>query len=143
MQIHEIKSTIRKKFKKRIGRGGKRGSYSGRGIKGQKARAGHRLRPKMRDIIKKLPKKRGYRFKAIKEKPKAINIGSLSPHFKDGEKVTPNILIKKGLLKLKSGRMPAIKILGAGKLDKKLLIENCQISGSARKKIKESGGNVE
>jgi large subunit ribosomal protein L15 len=96
----------------------------------------------MRDIIKKLPKKRGYRFKAIKEKPKVINIGDLSPHFKNNDKVTPKILMEKGLLKLKSGKIPAIKILGAGNLDKKLLIENCQISESARKKIKESGGHV-
>ncbi|MEK7596465.1 MAG: uL15 family ribosomal protein [Patescibacteria group bacterium] len=143
MQLHEVKPTIKKKFKKRIGRGGKRGSYSGRGIKGQKARAGHRLRPEIRDTIKKLPKKRGYRFKAIREKPKAINIGDFSAYFKDGDKVTPKTLMEKGLLKLKSGRMPAVKILGAGELDKKILVEDCQISESARKKIKKSGGNVE
>ncbi|MEK7121960.1 MAG: uL15 family ribosomal protein [Patescibacteria group bacterium] len=135
MQLHEIKSTIKKKFKKRIGRGGKRGSYSGRGIKGQKARAGHRIRPEIRDIIKKLPKKRGYRFSSIKEKPKTINVGDLSLHFKDGEKVTPKTLMEKGLLKIKSGKIPAVKILGKGESDKKFLVENCQISESARKKI--------
>lgn len=143
MQLHEIKPIIKKKLKKRIGRGGKRGSYSGRGIKGQKARAGHRIRPEIRDTIKKLPKKRGYRFKTIKEKPKVINIGDFSSYFKDGDKVTPKILMEKGFLKLKSGKIPAIKILGTGELDKKLLIKDCQISESVRKKVKERGGNVE
>lgn len=143
MQLHEIKPTIKKKLKKRVGRGGKRGSYSGRGIKGQKARAGHRIRPEIRDTIKKLPKKRGYRFKAIKEKPEIINIGDFSPYFKDGDEVSPKTLMEKGFLKLKSGKMPAIKILGAGELDKKILVKDCQISESARKKIKRSGGNVE
>lgn len=57
MQIHQIKPKIRKEPKKRVGRGGKRGTYSGRGSKGQKARAGHRIRPYLRDVIKKLPKK--------------------------------------------------------------------------------------
>ena len=45
---------------RRVGRGGKRGKTSGRGTKGQNARSGRKKRPEMRDIIKKLPKRRGY-----------------------------------------------------------------------------------
>jgi len=75
MQIHQIKPKIKKKNRKIIGRGGKRGTYSGRGIKGQKSRAGRKIRPELRDIIKKLPKKRGYRFPVIKRKKKIKKAG--------------------------------------------------------------------
>lgn len=68
MQLHEIKKPENIKDKKRIGRGGKRGTYCGRGIKGQKARAGAKIRPALRDLIKKIPKIRGYRFKRKKKK---------------------------------------------------------------------------
>ena len=53
MQIHQVKPKTRLKTKKRVGRGGKKGTYSGRGVKGQKARAGHKLAPAIRGIIKK------------------------------------------------------------------------------------------
>lgn len=65
MQLHQIE--VKKKEKKRIGRGGKRGTYCGRGIKGQKSRAGAKIRPAIRDLIKKIPKIRGYRFKSKKK----------------------------------------------------------------------------
>ena len=61
MQLHEIKPTHKLKTKKRVGRGGKKGTYSGRGVKGQKSRAGAKIRPEIRDLIKKMPKKRGYK----------------------------------------------------------------------------------
>ncbi|HOK35099.1 MAG TPA: hypothetical protein PLL80_00755 [Candidatus Pacearchaeota archaeon] len=59
MQLHQIQPTHKPKDKKRIGRGGKRGTYSGKGIKGQTSRAGAKIRPEIRDFIKKIPKKRG------------------------------------------------------------------------------------
>jgi large subunit ribosomal protein L15 len=59
MQLHELAPTHRSKDKKRIGRGGKRGTFCGRGSKGQKSRAGHRIRPAERDLILRLPKLRG------------------------------------------------------------------------------------
>ncbi|OGF76863.1 hypothetical protein A3C77_03610 [Candidatus Giovannonibacteria bacterium RIFCSPHIGHO2_02_FULL_45_13] len=62
MQAHNLQKSGHRKHK-RIGRGGKRGSFSGRGIKGQKARAGRRIRPQIRDIIKKIHKRRGYKFR--------------------------------------------------------------------------------
>src|SRR3990167_3332856 len=60
MQLHELKRKNPHKKHKTVGRGGKRGKTAGRGTKGQNARAGHKKRPEMRDIIKKLPKRRGY-----------------------------------------------------------------------------------
>jgi len=59
MQLHELNPEHKNKTKKRIGRGGKRGTYSGRGMKGQNARAGRKLRPAIRDLIQQLPKLRG------------------------------------------------------------------------------------
>ena len=67
MQTHQLKRNISNKKKRVVGRGGKRGKTSGRGTKGQKARAGHRIRPALRDIIKKIPKLRGYRFSSPSE----------------------------------------------------------------------------
>lgn len=136
MQLHELKPKHKLKPKRRIGRGGKRGTYSGRGIKGQKSRAGHKIRPEIRDSIKKIPKKRGYRFKSIKKKPQIVNLKDLEKHFSVGEKVTPEILLEKGLIGKVKGRMPEVKILGKGKLTKKLTIEGCEMSESVKKILK-------
>ena len=59
MQLHELRPVHKNKSKKRIGRGGKRGTYSGRGMKGQKSRAGRKIRPAIRDLIQRTPKLRG------------------------------------------------------------------------------------
>lgn len=59
MQLHELQPKTKNKKKKRIGRGGKRGTYCGRGLKGQKSRAGRRIRPAVRDVILRIPKLRG------------------------------------------------------------------------------------
>lgn len=141
MQLHQIKPSIKKKTKKRVGRGGKAGTYSGRGSKGQRAH-GVRIRPHLRDIIKRLPKKRGYRFHSIKKKPIVINLEVLEKKFKEGDKITPKILVEKGVIGLKKGRIPKIKLLGSGDITKKLLVSECQISASARKKIEKAGGEV-
>lgn len=59
MQLHELQAIHENKEAQRIGRGGKRGTTSGRGQKGQKSRSGHRIRPAVRDMIQRLPKLRG------------------------------------------------------------------------------------
>ena len=143
MQLHQVKPIHKQKEKKRVGRGGKRGTYSGKGIKGQKSRAGRKLRPEIRDFIKKIPKKRGYRFKSIKPKPEIINLRDLEKHFsaKGGSAsggndiilVNPEVLLKAGLVRRIKGRTPEVKILGAGELKKKLKIENCKMSKSVEK----------
>src|SRR6185369_6784341 len=65
MQIHNLKRVHKNKGDRIVGRGGKRGKTSGRGGKGQTARSGNKRRPELRDIIKRLPKNRGYQFKSI------------------------------------------------------------------------------
>ena len=142
MQLHQIRSKTKHKDKKRIGRGGKRGTYSGRGIKGQKARAGRKIRPQMRDVIKKLPKRRGYRFASFGQKPAVLNLFLLDRHFSDNDKITPKLLFEKGLIKKIKGKMPVIKLLGAGEISKKLTIVGCQVSRAVKEKIEKLGGNV-
>lgn len=68
MQIHNLKRNHKNKKDRLVGRGGKHAKTAGRGGKGQTARAGNKRRPELRDIIKKLPKNRGYQFKS-KKKP--------------------------------------------------------------------------
>ena len=67
MQIHNLKRQHKNKKDRLVGRGGKHAKTSGRGGKGQTARAGNKRRPELRDIIKKLPKNRGYQFKSIQK----------------------------------------------------------------------------
>jgi ribosomal protein L15 len=67
MQIHDLKRTHKNKKDRMVGRGGKHAKTSGRGGKGQTARAGNKRRPELRDIIKKLPKNRGYRFNSVRK----------------------------------------------------------------------------
>ncbi|MBX4195923.1 hypothetical protein KW796_03165 [Candidatus Parcubacteria bacterium] len=59
MQFHTLKPKTRRKKSAQVGRGGKRGKTSGRGTKGQNARAGRKKRPEIRDFIKRFPKLRG------------------------------------------------------------------------------------
>jgi len=142
MQLHELKPIHPKKRRKRIGRGGKRGTYSGRGVKGQKARAGRRLKPAIRELIKRYPKLRGYKFKSLRLKPVIVNLEILEKKFKSSESVTPKILIERKLIRRIKGRIPKVKILGRGKITKKLIIENCQVSKSARGEIEKAGGMI-
>lgn len=65
MQIHNLKRDHKNKSDRIVGRGGKHAKTSGRGGKGQTARSGNKRRPELRDIIKRLPKNRGYKFKSI------------------------------------------------------------------------------
>jgi len=141
MQIHQLKPIHKRKNEKRVGRGGKRGKYSGRGIKGQKARAGRKLKPIIREILKKYPKLRGYRFKAKKEY-EIINLDRIEKKFKEGEKVTPKTLVEKGLIRKRGGKIPQVKILGRGEITKKLTFENCFFSKSAKEKIEKAGGEI-
>ena len=145
MQIHQIKPKTKNKKKKYIGRGGKRGTYSGRGIKGQKARAGRKMRPEIRDMIKKLPKKRGYgknTFRSFQKRPVVISLEKLEKFFNGGETVNPKVLFDKKVIKMIGGKMPMVKILADGELSKKLVIEGCLFSESAKQKIEKAGGSI-
>lgn len=87
MQIHNLKRIHKNKKDRIVGRGGKHAKTSGRGGKGQTARAGNKRRPELRDIIKKLPKNRGYQFKSIR-KVYTVKKEKMATLFKEGEKVT-------------------------------------------------------
>jgi len=147
MQLHQLKPIHKRKRSKRIGRGGKRGTYSGRGIKGQRSRAGRRLKPAIRELIKKYPKLRGYKFKPQAQGPKSktviLNLEILEKKFSPGEKVTPGVLLERKLIRRIKGRLPQVKILGEGKLTKPLTIEDCRFSKQAKEKIEKAGGTVE
>jgi len=133
MQLYQVKPIHSQKSKKRVGRGGKRGTYSGKGSKGQLSRAGRKLRPEIRDFIKKIPKKRGYRFKSFAVKPQVVNLKDLEKKYNNGEIVSPETLLEKGLIVKVNNKIPDVKILGDGELKKKLKVENCRMSKSVEK----------
>ncbi|KPJ54922.1 50S ribosomal protein L15 [Parcubacteria bacterium DG_72] len=135
MQIHQIKSKNKRKKRKRIGRGGKRGAYSGKGLKGQKSRAGRTSHPIIRESIKKYPKLKGYRFNPVSAKKTVVNVSILDRFFDNGSVVSPKTLLEKRLIRRIKGRAPKVKILGKGELSKKLIIKNCEMSESAKRKI--------
>ncbi len=142
MQLHEIKSNYRRQKIKRVGRGGKRGKYCGRGRKGQKARESHNFVPVIRSLIKRYPKLRGYRFKSRKGEIAVVNIEALEKKFKAGDIVNPEILLKLGLVRRIKGITPLVKILAKGKITKNLVVENCQVSKSAKEAIEKANGVV-
>ena len=141
MQLDTLKRKNPTRKAKQVGRGGTRGKTSGRGGKGQTARAGNKRRPQIRDIIKKLPKLRGYRFKSADKKSTPVNVGALNV-FEAGSVVTPKSLFEKNLIRRVGGVMPSVKILGTGEISKKLSITDCKVSTSARAKIEKAGGSV-
>jgi len=142
MQLHQIQPKQKNKSGKRKGRGKKHGMYSGRGIKGQKARAGKKLQPAIRRFVKRYPKKRGYRFKSLKPKPDIVNLSQLGRVFQKDEEISPLTLVQKGILRKKRGKLPAVKILGKGEADKPFVIKECQISDTARAKLEKAGGRI-
>jgi large subunit ribosomal protein L15 len=145
MQIHEIKTNPNNRKRKLVGRGGKRGKTSGRGTKGQNARAGRKKRPQMRDIIKKLPKQRGRgknSNKSVWNKPVVANLGEISARYKAGDIVTPSTLVANKMFKFRKGVNPVIKILAGGTIDKKLTFKGFTVSASAKTAIEKAGGEV-
>lgn len=95
------------------------------------------MRPAERDIIKKIPKLRGYRFKSLALKPVAIvNLFQISRKFKAGDTVSPETLLALRLVRRIKGRVPAVKILGTGDAKKKFIFKNVSFSASAAEKLK-------
>lgn len=141
LTLHSIRpQKDSQKSKKRVGRGlGSTGRYSGRGIKGQKARSGVTGLQKLgiRQIMLSTPKNRG--FKSNRPKAQPINVNELSREFKTGAKVSPAILLKKGLIE--SASIP-VKILAKGAISISITVTDCAVSEAAKKKIEEAGGTV-
>ncbi len=133
-----------KKGKKRVGRGdgSGHGTYSGRGCKGQKARAGNIVRPGFEGgqlpLIKRLPKMRGF-TNIFRVEYDLVNIAELSL-FEPGSEVTPQKLVAAGLMK--SPRKP-VKILAEGEIQHPLTVKAHKFSAAAKTKIEAAGGSVE
>lgn len=137
MQLHHLKKGINRRKKKRIGRGGKRGTYSGRGQKGQKSRAGRRIRKSERDLILRLPKKRGFRNKPKTSKPLIVELKKLLSRVKtltDNSSseitVTLDFLKKVGLVPL--GFRGRVKILGRGEVDHRVKFQDIVVSKNVK-----------
>ncbi len=142
MQLHEIKPKHTTKGKKRVGRGGKKGTYSGKGNKGQSSRAGRKMVPIIRELIKRYPKLKGYRSFVLADHSVVLNLDVLEKNTKNGETINPENLIKKEIIRMIKGKAPKVKILGNGKLTKQLIIENCKVSKTAKEAIEKAGGTV-
>lgn len=152
MQLHQIKKPKHLKKAKRIGRGGKRGTFSGKGSKGQKARSGVHMgadfRGGNRPLWKVFPKKRGATKKvAIKHrsfqvrdaKTFPVNLDLINEVFHENAVVSPSTLLEKKVIKRGDKK---IKVLGSGELDKKLTFEGLLFSESAKEKITKAGGAI-
>ena len=145
MKLHELEKNIGATHaKKRLGNGpgSGHGKTCGRGQKGQKARSGGSINPVFEGgqlpLYRRLPK-RGFSNAKFKTEYATINVEDLNA-FEDGTLVTPALLKEKGIVKK---QLNGIKVLGNGKLEKKLTIQANKFSNSALVKIKESGSKAE
>jgi len=98
--------------------------------------------PMIRELIKKYPKLKGYRAVRLQKYSVVVNLDTLEKTTKDGDVISADNLIKNGIVRMIKGKKPEIKILGNGKLTKKLTIENCKVSESAKKAIEKAGGTI-
>ena len=138
MRLNELKFKTKSKNKKRVGRGGKRGTTSGKGQKGQKSRAGHRIRPAIRDLLLRIPKLRGFKNKPKSPKFVPVNLGILAGKISEPV-IDRQILVKYKIIKSSEKN---IVILGQGDLKKAIEIKGIKVSKAARKKIEAAGGKV-
>lgn len=140
MQAHQLK-VKKQSTRKRIGRGGKKGTYSCRGMKGQKSRSGFSCRATFEggatSLVAKTKKLRG--FKSRNPKAQVVNLELLDRKFRNGDIVNPEILKKKKVI---SKLAIPIKVLSEGEITKKLTLENLLVSKNAKKKIEKAGGSV-
>ena len=143
MQTHQIRPNNKSSKKREVGRGGKRGTYSGRGIKGQKSRAGSKIKPQIREMILKFPKRRGVSFNSLKKKSLAIRLNDIVKTFPEGGVINLNKLKKAGLIKKIKGEIRPIKILGAIPLSKKYIIKDCLVSEKVKEAIIKAKGKID
>ena len=152
LNLHSLSPAQPRKDRKRVGRGlgSGKGRYSGRGIKGQKSRAGSHKLPAgfeggQMPIDMRLPKLRGSTsadampIGPFRTYSQPINLRDLEARFDAGAEVSPESLVEKGLLK---NTRVDVKILGSGELTKKLSISAHGFSKSAREKIEAAGGSI-
>ncbi|MDP4007231.1 MAG: uL15 family ribosomal protein [bacterium] len=142
MDMHELKPKHKRPKKKRVGRGGKRGTYSGRGMKGQKSRAGNRPAPVVRELLKRYPKRKGYRGVKRQRKPQSVSLAEIVKKFSANEIVSPQTLFEKGLMQKEKSSKPKVKIVGSLELKEPISVKDCILSAGARKSIVKSGGKI-
>lgn len=144
MKLHELSPKIAKKSRKRVGQGNgsNKGTFCGRGCKGQNSRSGGGVRLGFEGgqtgILKRMPKNRGFN-NPNRIETKSLSLSFLGKHFNDGEKVSFESLLEKKLL---SRKEVSVKILANGEIQKKLEIEGIATSEGAKKKIEKAGGTV-
>ena len=145
MRLHDLKDTVKRQARKRVGRGDSSGNgrTAGRGDKGAGARSGHSHRAYFEGgqipFFRRLPK-RGFNNPNHKEYS-IVNVGLLDKCFDAGEEVTANSLRRKGLIGKRT--LDGVKILGDGELTKALKIKAEKFSASAVSKIEAAGGSCE
>lgn len=146
MRAYELKSPPgARKAAKRVGRGNGsgHGTYSTKGLKGQKARAGRGPGPWFEGgqtpLVKRLPEQRGF-VNIFRVEFAVINVGRLETAFPAGAEVTPDALVAAGLV---SDLKRPIKVLGDGILTKQLTVRADKFSASAKSKIVAAGGQAE
>ena len=151
LNLSNLKPAQERQERKRIGRGlgSGKGRYSGRGLKGQKSRAGsHKMRAGFEGgqmpLMMRLPKLRGSTSKdampigPFRTSTQPVNVSSLA-RFEAGTEVTPDLLKKAGLIR---NTRTDVKILGQGELAIKLTVAAHNFSKSAREKIEAAGGTI-
>lgn len=144
--LNQLKRMTKRPYR-RVGRGqsSTRGKQSGRGGKGQTARAGAKIRPAWRDIIKKLPKRRGYgknrgrTVDSTRPDPMALSLTRLESIFDTGADISVATLAEKGIGGGRKRR--PLKIVG-NEASKKFSITGIPVSASARAAIEKAGGSV-
>ena len=133
-----------RKDRKRVGRGdgSGNGTYSGRGCKGQKSRAGYRMRPGFEGgqlpIIKRLPRKRGF-TNIFKKEYSIVKLSQLNV-FETGSEVTTEKLLAAGIIK--SSELP-VKVLADGEIKQPLMVKANKFSAAAKAKLEAAGGKAE
>ena len=144
MELNELKPSVPRKARKRVGRGESSGlgKTAGKGSNGQKSRAGGGTKPGFEGgqmpIIRRTPK-RGFSNYPFKKEYAIINLDVLN-RFEEATVVTPELLLETGIV---SKMLDGLKVLGNGNLEKKISVEAHKVSKSAQKAIEEKGGSVE
>jgi large subunit ribosomal protein L15 len=110
-------------------------------MKGQRSRSGARFQPRVREILKRYPKLRGYK-RAPYGDVISLNVGVLERHFAAGDTVNPTVLLAKHIINTEGKKVPTVKILGSGELTKKITLEKCAVSALAKEKIEKAGGSI-
>ena len=143
-KLNNFKLSEKRKSRTRVGRGnGSKGTYSGRGLKGQKSRSGGGVplffEGGQLPLVKRLPFLRGFKNR-FKKDFSIVNISDLDIKFKDGDDINSESLFKANLIRKPNAN---VKILGNGDLKKKFNFKVHSVTKSAEEKINKSGGTLE